>query len=56
MRPLSLSVSHFSGWWWKVVKEIPKEQRKGLNSLIIVVDWEIWKDQNDYMFNGSSPL
>ena len=56
MRPLCLSVSHYSGWVLKVVKEIPKEQRMGLNSLIIVVDWEIWKDQNDYMFNGSSPL
>ena len=36
-----LLVGHFSGWWRKVVRVVPKEAHKGLNSLIILVAWEI---------------
>ena len=41
------SVSRFSGWWRKVIKAVPKEVRRGLNSLIILVAWEVWKHRND---------
>jgi len=37
------------------VKGVPKGYRKGINSLIILVSWEIWKHRNDYVFNGASP-
>jgi hypothetical protein len=29
--------------------------RKGLNSLIILVAWEIWKHRNVCVFEGTSP-
>ena len=29
--------------------------RKGLNSLIILVAWEIWKHRNVCVFEGASP-
>jgi hypothetical protein len=29
--------SRFSGWWKKTTAAVPKEARKGLNSLIILV-------------------
>jgi hypothetical protein len=29
------------------------ELQKGLNSPINLVAWEIWKHQNDYVFNGT---
>jgi hypothetical protein len=32
--------------WRKVVKLVPKERRQGLNSLIILTAWEIWKHSN----------
>jgi hypothetical protein len=48
-----LSVGHFSGWWRKVVKAVPKEAHKDLNSLIILVAWEIWKHCNDRAFENS---
>jgi len=35
--------TRFSGWWKKTTAAVPKEARKGLNSLIILVAWEIWK-------------
>ena len=31
----------FSGWWSGAVDQVPKEVKKGLNSLIILVAWEI---------------
>jgi hypothetical protein len=51
----NLSVGCFSGWWSKVVRAVPKEARKGLNSLIILVAWEIWKHCNDCVFENSRP-
>ena len=34
---------------------VPKEMRKGLNSLIILVAWEIWKHRNDCVFEKVRP-
>ncbi|WVZ89347.1 hypothetical protein U9M48_035768 [Paspalum notatum var. saurae] len=45
----------FSGWWSGAIKRAPKEVKKGLNSLIILVPWEIWKHRNDCVFEGCSP-
>jgi len=40
------SATRFSGWWKRSTAAVPKDARKGLNSLIILVAWEIWKHQN----------
>jgi hypothetical protein len=37
------TVNQFSGWWRKSIAAAPKEARKGLNFLIILVAWELWK-------------
>jgi hypothetical protein len=29
---------------------VPKEMKKGLNSLIILVPWEVWKHRNSCVF------
>ena len=50
-----LEDSHFSSWWSKTNKADPKEIMKGLNSLIIIVAWEIWKDRNQFVFEGGRP-
>jgi hypothetical protein len=41
------SVTRFSSWWCLALKNIPKEMRKGFNSLVILVAWEIWKHWNE---------
>jgi hypothetical protein len=28
---------------------------QGLNSLLILEDWTLWRHRNDYVFNGISP-
>ncbi|WVZ93822.1 hypothetical protein U9M48_039777 [Paspalum notatum var. saurae] len=45
----------FSGWWSGAVIQVPKEVKKGLNSLVILVAWKIWKHRNDCVFEGISP-
>jgi hypothetical protein len=42
----------FSAWWSRAVRRVPKEKRKGLNSLIILVIWFLWKHRNACVFDG----
>ena len=49
------TVSRFSGWWKRSIAAVPKEVCKGLNSLIIVVEWEIWKHRNSCVFDNKRP-
>jgi len=36
----------FSGWWYGALKTVNKQHKKGPNSLIILVAWELWKHHN----------
>jgi hypothetical protein len=49
------SVSRFPGWWKRTVAAVPKGLRRGLNSLIMLVAWEIWKHRNRCVFDNSRP-
>jgi hypothetical protein len=41
--------NRFSSWYCQSVKFVPEEIRKGFNSLIILVAWEIWKLPNQVL-------
>ncbi|WVZ69533.1 hypothetical protein U9M48_018306 [Paspalum notatum var. saurae] len=45
----------FTCWWRQSVKRVGKDMRKGLNSLIILVAWQIWKHRNSCVFEGTRP-
>ncbi|WVZ57988.1 hypothetical protein U9M48_008310, partial [Paspalum notatum var. saurae] len=45
----------FSTWWCWPVSRVPKESRKGFNSLVIMVAWTLWKHRNACVFEGLSP-
>jgi hypothetical protein len=47
--------SSFSAWWCNTIRAVPKDTRKGLNSLIILVAWEVWKYHNSCVFEGARP-
>ncbi|KAG0516531.1 hypothetical protein BDA96_09G011000 [Sorghum bicolor] len=47
--------THFSGRWCSTNKGIPRGSCKGLNSLIILVAWELWKYRNACVFEGARP-
>jgi hypothetical protein len=51
----SQSSDKFLNWWSRAVKTDPKKLRKGLNTLIMLAAWEIWKHRNDCVFEGQQP-
>ncbi|GJN03178.1 hypothetical protein PR202_ga20588 [Eleusine coracana subsp. coracana] len=62
LQPLSLASSaprrrelSFADWWHKTMKKVKKEDRKGVNFLIILGDWIIWKHRNACVFDGAAP-
>jgi hypothetical protein len=43
-----------ANWWRKATNRIPKE-KKGLNTIIILGSWILWKHRNASVFEGSHP-
>ena len=37
------------------MEKIPKQHKKGFNSLVILGAWIIWKHRNSCVFNGAAP-
>ncbi|WVZ79993.1 LOW QUALITY PROTEIN: hypothetical protein U9M48_027511, partial [Paspalum notatum var. saurae] len=55
--PLTPSAAnpHFFSWRAHSIKLAPKEVRKGLNTLFILVAWELWKFKNSCVFEICQP-
>ncbi|WVZ84633.1 hypothetical protein U9M48_031641 [Paspalum notatum var. saurae] len=49
------NVRVFSAWWCWAVSRVPKEARKGFNSLVILVAWSLWKHRIACVFEGLGP-
>lgn len=45
----------FCDWWLKINGRVPGSMKRGLNSLVILGAWMLWKHRNDCVFNGASP-
>jgi hypothetical protein len=45
----------FFGWWNKASNLVDDMLRRGLNSLIILGAWVIWRHRNNCVFDGVSP-
>ena len=45
----------FVEWWKRAAKQTPKEKKKGLNSIIILGAWTIWKHRNACVFECEQP-
>jgi hypothetical protein len=48
-------VNRFNSWWDRASAALPKEERKGFNSLVILLAWELWKHSNACVFLGTRP-
>ena len=42
-------------WWRESEDRVPQPQKKGFNSLVILVAWQIWKHRNTCVFEAASP-
>jgi len=42
-------------WWNGVIQGVPNALEKGLNSLVILGAWTLWRHRNDCVFNGAVP-
>jgi hypothetical protein len=49
------SANTFADWWRKACKRLPKTMKKGLNSLIILGSWLLWKLRNSIVFDSARP-
>ncbi|GJN29075.1 hypothetical protein PR202_gb17267 [Eleusine coracana subsp. coracana] len=45
----------FANWWRRAVRKVPKEIRKGLNTVIILGGWTLWKHRNACTFDTAAP-
>jgi hypothetical protein len=45
---------NFADWWRKATKKLSKE-KKGLNTVIILEAWILWKHRNACVFDGAPP-
>jgi hypothetical protein len=47
--------SCFASWWGRIIKVVPKEKKKGMNTIIILIAWQLWKFRNQCVFDGCHP-
>uniref|UniRef100_A0A0A8XPK6 Reverse transcriptase zinc-binding domain-containing protein n=1 Tax=Arundo donax TaxID=35708 RepID=A0A0A8XPK6_ARUDO len=45
----------FFGWWMRIISLVPANLKRGLNSLLTLGAWMLWKHRNDCVFNGANP-
>lgn len=51
----SRHVASLAEWWRKSVKKVPKDKRKGYNTLIILGAWLLWEHCNACVFERARP-
>jgi hypothetical protein len=45
----------FQEWWGEAERNVPKQKKKGFNSIVSLVAWKIWKHRNACVFENASP-
>ncbi|KAK3159584.1 hypothetical protein QOZ80_1BG0048490 [Eleusine coracana subsp. coracana] len=45
----------FQRWWRRASRRAGKEARRGVNSLIILTVWHMWRYRNRAVFDGEAP-
>ncbi|TVU32861.1 hypothetical protein EJB05_24623, partial [Eragrostis curvula] len=43
----------FRSWWRHALKRVPGQMKRGFNTLVMLVSWEIWKQRNRCVFDGA---
>jgi hypothetical protein len=40
-------------WWVSSRKKLPKDSRRGFDSMVVLVWWLVWRERNNRVFNGA---
>lgn len=43
-------------WWLPSRKRVPKAQRKGFSTLVLLTCWKLWKERNNRVFNTTTTM
>ncbi|TVU05324.1 hypothetical protein EJB05_48482, partial [Eragrostis curvula] len=46
---------NFKEWWRRSLRKVPKEKKKGFNTLVMLTSWGIWKQRNSCVFDAATP-
>lgn len=49
---LLLDTTCFWSWWVRSRKRIAKDSRRGFDSMVLLVGWQLWKERNSRTFNA----
>lgn len=44
----------FQDWWQRAERRVGREQRKGFNTLVMLMAWQTWKHRNRCVFRGNA--
>ena len=47
----NLHMDHLAYWWTEARKHVPKPNRHGFDSLVVLICWQLWKECNDRTFD-----
>ena len=47
----NLHMDHLASWWTEARKHVPKPNRRGFDSLVVLICWQLWKERNDRTFD-----
>ncbi|GJN16450.1 hypothetical protein PR202_gb03439 [Eleusine coracana subsp. coracana] len=47
--------NHFDEWWYQISSLVSGTTQQGLNSIVILGAWTLWRHRNDYVFNKAAP-
>jgi hypothetical protein len=50
-----LAETSFDDWWEKILGETEEQTKQGLNSVVILGAWTLWKHRNNCVFDGVPP-
>ena len=50
----NVQTEKFTTWWTDIRKQIPRSNRRGFDSLVVLICWQIWKERNNRTFDRST--